>query len=71
MGMGVGKVSKGGSQPVTVNYRKKKLNPFVQIIIASHLACVTIITKCLRCDCHPCFKVIGITRAKIIAFKRM
>jgi len=32
-------------------YRKKS-NPLVQIIIESHLACVTIIAKCLRCDCH-------------------
>jgi len=26
------------------------LNPLVQIIIVSHLACASIIAKCLRCD---------------------
>jgi len=29
---------------------QKKSNPLVQVIIALHLACVTIITKCLRCN---------------------
>jgi len=36
------------------NYRKKS-NPLVQIIIESLLACITIIAKCLRCNCHPCY----------------
>jgi len=35
----------------------RNLNSLLQNIYhiaLSHLACTTIIAKCLRCDCHPC-----------------
>jgi len=38
------------------NYRKKNRfhRSLSHRIIASHLACASIIAKCLRCDCYPC-----------------